>query len=70
MTTANLPKKRYLVIGCTPLARKVIDCIEDGYTVAGVVNLDPVVGANKSNYDPLAEFGNPLLRNSIPKICI
>jgi len=47
---------RILVIGCTPLARKVIALIEKMATVVGVVNLYPDLGLKKANYDFLSEF--------------
>ena len=46
---------RTLVIGCTPLARKVINLLKEISNLVGVVNLHPEVGVQKSNYDQLAD---------------
>lgn len=45
-----------LVIGCTPLARKVVSLVESISNLVGVVNLHPEIGLGKSNYDYLADF--------------
>lgn len=47
---------KVLVVGCTPLARKVLALVEELTDVVGVVNLHPDLGFNKSNYDTLADF--------------
>ena len=38
-----------LVIGCTPLARKVVSLVENISNLVGVVNLHPEIGLGKSN---------------------
>ncbi len=45
-----------LVIGCTPLARKVVHLLDEISDLVGVVNLKPSKGAMKSNYDCMSEF--------------
>ena len=45
---------RTLVVGCTPLARKVANLLGTISDLVGVVNLHPSEGANKSNYDSLS----------------
>jgi len=47
---------RTLVIGCTPLARKVVSLLDDISDLIGVVNLTPSKGALKSNYDCMSSF--------------
>jgi len=47
---------RVLIVGCTPLAKKVISLIERTTTLVGVVNLHPDIGLKKANYDFLSEF--------------
>ena len=45
-----------LVVGCTPLARKVTALLEEISNLVGVVNLHPEKGLSKSNYDYMADF--------------
>jgi methionyl-tRNA formyltransferase len=52
-TIANL---KTLVVGCTPLARKVVRLLEDSTDLVGVVNLHPEVAMGKSNYDSISDF--------------
>ena len=47
---------KILVVGCTPLARKTVDLVEEVAELVGVVNLHPELGAAKSNYDVLGDF--------------
>jgi methionyl-tRNA formyltransferase len=47
---------RTLVVGCTPLARKVVHLLDEISDLVGVVNLSPSKGATKSNYDCMSEF--------------
>ncbi len=47
---------RTLVVGCTPLARKVVSLLDEISDLVGVVNLKPSLGSTKSNYDCMAEF--------------
>jgi len=47
---------RTLVVGCTPLARKVVSLLDEISDLVGVVNLKPSLGTTKSNYDCMAEF--------------
>jgi len=49
---------KVLVVGCTPLARKVFALAEELTEVVGVVNLHPDLGLSKSNYDTLANFAS------------
>ena len=50
------PDLRVVVVGCTPLARKVINCLEGICEIAGVIGLDESKGRSKSNYDSLGDF--------------
>ena len=52
-TITNL---RTIVIGCTPLARKVTTLLDKISDLVGVVNLSPLKGASKSNYDCMPDF--------------
>jgi methionyl-tRNA formyltransferase len=54
---AKLPL-RVLVIGCTPLARRTFDIVEEIAELVGVVNLDPLSGAGKSRYDSFSDFAH------------
>ena len=45
-----------LVVGCTPLARKVVDLLEKITDFRGVINLNPEIGIAKSNYDYMSDF--------------
>ena len=45
-----------LVVGCTPLARKVTTLLENISNLVGVVNLHPEKGLSKSNYEYMADF--------------
>lgn len=47
---------RVAVVGCTPLAAKVIDLIDELAELVGVVGLHPLLGVDKSNYDGLFAF--------------
>ena len=49
---------RVIIIGCTPLAKKVINLVENIATIVGVVNLHPSLGVMKSNYDTLSDFNS------------
>ena len=56
---AGLDRKlRVLVIGCTPLAEKIVAtiCAIEETCLVGVVDLDPVMGLMKANYCQLVEF--------------
>jgi|APSaa5957512535_1039671.scaffolds.fasta_scaffold90432_1 methionyl-tRNA formyltransferase len=55
-----LPTKKLsvIVVGCTPLARKVISSIESIVDLKGVINLTQEAGKKKSLYDHLTEFTN------------
>ena len=39
-----------VVVGCTPLAKKVSKILHENNCLAGVINLHPELGASKSNY--------------------
>ena len=52
----NLKDLRTLVIGCTPLARKVSELLRQLTTLTGVINLDRISGASKCNYDPMDDW--------------
>ena len=54
-----------LVIGCTPLARKVTNLLKEISNLVGVVNLHPDKGLSKSNYDPLTDICEPFLTKDI-----
>ena len=56
---------RTLVIGCTPLARKVTNLLKNISNLVGVVNLHPDKGLSKSNYDPLTDICEPFLTKDI-----
>ena len=56
---------RTLVIGCTPLARKVTNLLKNISNLVGVVNLHPGKGLSKSNYDPLTDICEPFLTKDI-----
>lgn len=45
---------RVVVVGCTVLARKVVELVEELCDLVGVVNLHPDLGLEKANYDPLS----------------
>jgi len=45
-----------LVIGCTPLARKVAILLNKISSLTGIVNLHPELGVEKSNYDIMSEL--------------
>jgi methionyl-tRNA formyltransferase len=47
---------RFLVVGCTPLARKAVAIAEEVVNLVGVANLGSEAGRGKSNYDPIGEF--------------
>lgn len=48
---------RVVVVGCTPLARKVAVLANELCSLVGVANLTPRAGAGKSNYDCLVGVG-------------
>tara|TARA_A100001015_G_scaffold270929_1_gene324021 strand:+ start:1657 stop:2613 length:957 start_codon:yes stop_codon:yes gene_type:complete len=54
-----------LVIGCTPLARKVTNLLKQISNLVGVVNLHPEKGLSKSNYDPLTDICEPFWTKDI-----
>ena len=47
-----------VVIGCTPLAKKVINLLENTTSLVGVVNLHPSLGMLKSNYETLSDYNS------------
>ncbi len=51
-----MEKLRVIVVGCTPLARNVIELCHAMVNVVGIINLDPELAIHKSNYDPLSDF--------------
>ena len=53
---SNLKKLKTLVIGCTPLARKVAELTQRLTNSVGIVNLDPSSGSGKCNYDAMFDF--------------
>ena len=61
----HISNLKVLIIGCTPLARKVIKCVDEGFNLVGVVNLHPDLGLSKSNYDPLTDICNPFFTRDI-----
>lgn len=54
-----------LVIGCTPLARKVVNLLKEISDLVGVVNLHPEKGLSKSNYDSLTDICDPFWTRDI-----
>jgi methionyl-tRNA formyltransferase len=54
-----------LVVGCTPLARKVVNLLKKTTNLVGVVNLSPTVASNKSNYDSLSDVCDPFWTTDI-----
>lgn len=54
-----------LVVGCTPLARKVVNLLKKTSNLVGVVSLHPDKGLTKSNYDSLADICDPFLTKDI-----
>jgi len=61
----NIPDLRTLIIGCTPLARKVIQCAKEESNFVGAVNLHPDLGLSKSNYDSLGDICDPFFTKDI-----
>jgi methionyl-tRNA formyltransferase len=55
----NVSNLKTLVVGCTPLARCVVNLLKKESELVGVVNLHPVLGLSKSNYDALTDICNP-----------
>ena len=56
---------RTLVVGCTPLARKVTNLLKNISNLVGVVNLHPKVSSSKSNYDDLLDICDPFWTTDI-----
>ena len=56
---------KILIIGCTPLARKIIKRVDKEYNLVGVVNLHPDLGLSKSNYDSLTDICEPFFTKDI-----
>tara|TARA_B100001250_G_C19680502_1_gene735632 strand:+ start:18 stop:974 length:957 start_codon:yes stop_codon:yes gene_type:complete len=54
-----------LVVGCTPLARKVVNLLKKNSNLVGVVNLHPDKGLAKSNYDSLSDICDPFLTKDV-----
>ena len=55
----NVSNLKTLVVGCTPLARHVVNLLKKESELVGVVNLDPELGLSKSNYDALTDICDP-----------
>jgi methionyl-tRNA formyltransferase len=47
---------KVVVVGCTPLARKVIRSLENICNIVGIIGLSESKGRAKSNYDSLGDF--------------
>lgn len=47
---------RVVIIGCTPLARKVINSLNNLCSIVGIIGLSESKGRSKSNYDSLGDF--------------
>jgi methionyl-tRNA formyltransferase len=54
----DISNLKTLVIGCTPLARKVINCLKEISDIVGIIGLNDTEGRKKSNYDSLGDFEN------------
>jgi methionyl-tRNA formyltransferase len=54
----HIPDLKTLVVGCTPLARKVINCLKEISDIVGIIGLNEAAGRKKSNYDSLGDFEN------------
>ena len=47
---------KVVVVGCTPLARKVVNSLENICNIVGIIGLSESKGRVKSNYDSLGDF--------------
>ena len=61
----NISNLRTLIVGCTPLARKIIQCVKEESNFVGAVNLHPDLGLSKSNYDSLTDICDPFFTKDI-----
>ena len=61
----NVSNLKTLVIGCTPLARCVVNLLKKESKLVGVVNLHPDLGLSKSNYDALTDICSPFWTKDI-----